>query len=48
MIELFLMQKLPEIVILFHLGSELSMLQQFKMVEGMWVTATKQLNRARV
>jgi hypothetical protein len=24
------------------------MLQQFKMVEGMWVTATKQLNRARV
>jgi hypothetical protein len=38
MIELLLVQKLPEIFILLHLGSELCMLQELEMVEGMWVT----------
>lgn len=38
MIELLLVQKLPEILILLHLRSELCMLQELEVVESMRVT----------
>jgi hypothetical protein len=38
MIELLLVQKLTEKLILLHLGSELGMLQELKMVESVWIT----------
>ena len=38
MIELLSLQKLPEILILLHQGSELCMLQELEMVESMRVT----------
>lgn len=48
MIELLLMEMLPEKLVFLHLGTELCMLEQIEVMERVWIAAQVNVRRRKI